>query len=78
MSKKIEKYTWEDLRKHKGMGKSLFADWLDIEKSNYSRKESYERKMNARELRELVNRFEWLNVNNIITCQEELDEYLED
>ena len=78
MSKKIEKYTWEDLRKHKGMPKSLFADWLGIEVSNYSRKETYERKMNAAELRDLINRFEWLNVNNVIISKEELDAYLED
>lgn len=78
MSKKIEKYTWEDLRKHKGMPKSLFADWLGIEVSNYSRKETYERKMNAAELRDLINRFEWLNVNNVIISKEELDDYLKD
>lgn len=78
MNRKIEKYTWEDIRNHKGMTKALFADWMDMEKSNYHRKESYERKMNAFEMRDLINRFEWLNVNNLIITKEERDAYNED
>lgn len=71
------KYSWKDIRNQLGMKPALFADLMGLSPSNYSRKETYERKMNASELRDLINRFEWLNVNNVILTKEELDEYLE-